>query len=114
MNNRYLYFIAIVLLVKLNSCSCSCNCSYEMGCKVITMKWNTNDSLFTKCFCSTLNYYSDTVLQNAVGNYLSENELKAKILSSTDSIYESNKVNNISCNEKEPYANNGFECFCAK
>ncbi len=93
---------------------CSCTCKFEMGCKILTLKWNANDSLFTKRFCSTVNYYSDTALNNSVQNYLEQYELTAKLISSTDSIYESDEKRKLSCKEKYPYVAKGYYCVCAK
>jgi len=107
--------IGSTLLILPNSCRYTCDCDRNMGCKILKVKLNSNGNvLITKTFCSQTNYSTDLILQDSVNNFINKHQSDSTTLTSKDSIYKYESVNNVKGSETDNYTKNGFMCVCPK
>ena len=111
-----MYFIIFILyLMFLYSCGCGCNCQKDLGCKILTAKQNTNDSIIsTKIFCSQTNFATDSVLEDSVEIFYSQYQTDSTTVTYKDSIYLYQPRAKVDCDESDDLTKEGFNCNCFK
>ena len=119
MNRQSIIFFLLIgiTLTFLYSCRCSCDCDRNLACRILTVKLNSNDStLMTKMFCSQSqrHYEIDPVLKDSVFNFTTQHQTDSTTVTSRDSIYKYERVEDIKCKDKNGYKNDGFSCMCYK
>ena len=115
MKNKILKYFAIILIaVLISSCGCSCHCDRNLGCRVITIKLTSNDSLIFRKYCSQTNYYTDKIVKDSINAFFSKYQSISTIIINKDSIYKYENVSNVKCDERVNYENKGYGCSCAK
>ena len=112
---KFLLVISIFFgSILFHSCGCSCTCEKNSGCRVIVVRLLSNDSIIKRTFCSQVDLYTDTVVQNSVEAFFTEYQSISEILTNKDSVYKSETVQNLTCDQSKPYAADSFKCWCAK
>ncbi len=109
--------VCCFLLLLVHSCSCDCTCTRNLGCKVLTVKRNSNSSvIITKMYCSQTitNFATDKAIQDSVSKFKAKYQTDSTTVFVRDSIYKNEKYDKLKCKETSGYENNGFGCDCAK
>lgn len=107
--------ILTLLLVSFASCRCSCTCSKRLGCKIIKVRLNSNDSIISRKYCSQINYdNTDEAFWDSIGTFFSTYEDISTIIENKDSIYENIRASDIECGEDNYYEGEGYICECYK
>jgi hypothetical protein len=112
--NQILLILFIpILTLQLFGCNCECICSKDIGCKTLSIKLHSNDSLITRKFCSNTHYYTDKSLEDSVTTFLSSYASSTLVISK-DSILQKDQIPNLECDEIDKYEKSGYSCSCFK
>jgi hypothetical protein len=97
------------------SCNYHCNCDKYLGCKIISARKKSNDSLLAlKTYCAQTNYYTDKVLQDSVKAFTDRyNQQGAATIIEVDSIY-SHEYVRTKGGKQAPYIADGYDCLCPR
>lgn len=96
------------------ACNCSCLCDKNMGCAIAEAR-SVNGVLVEKqLYCSTTNYETDKTVQDSISKF-QERYMNSNIsVAIRDSIYSTNQVKGLTCNDANDFKNQGYGCSCAK
>jgi len=109
-----LIIISVLFLILLYSCGCDCHCERNLGCKILTVKENSKDSvILTKIYCSQINFDTDTVLRDSVSKFFQLYKTDSTSVTSRDSIYKY-ESKETGCKEAYELEKEGFRISCAK
>ncbi|MEI6488414.1 MAG: hypothetical protein WCP52_05600 [Bacteroidota bacterium] len=109
--------LSCVVLLAIDSCSCDCACTRNLGCKILTVKRNSNSSvIITKMYCSQTitNFAADKAIQDSVSKFTAKYQTDSTTVFVRDSVYKNERYDKLKCKETSGYENNGFSCDCAK
>ena len=107
-------FITILGLMLYSSCTEECSCMKSSGCRIVTIKLTSNDSLITRKFCSKANYYTDTIVPDSTRNFLARYQSTSTVIVNKDSLYNTDIRPHVPSADVEDFVKNGYLCPCSK
>ena|ERR1700722_1429262 len=113
MNKNHFKILLLIFCITL-FISCykeSCDCFKDSGCRIITIKLLSNDSLITRRFCSQTRFYSDSAAIDSANAFLACYKSSSTVITNTDSVYMYDYINNVKPGETQNYNKNGYDCF---
>jgi hypothetical protein len=107
-------FLSPCFIFLFYACNCSCTCDKNMACAIAEAR-SVNGILIEKqIYCSATNYETDKTVQDSISKF-QKRYLNSNIsVAIRDSIYSTNQVKGLTCNDANDLKNQGYGCYCAK
>lgn len=109
-------FLLATGVLGLYSCLCSCKCHKRFACVTLTATNGFDSIIDRKTFCSKndVSFEIDTAINDSITNFNNRNQFPNVTVTSKDSVFHDEFLQNIKCGETKKHEDGGFVCNCAK
>ena len=107
--------LLLLVAVLFYSCKCSCKCEKDLGCRTMSAKLLSTDSLLVEnTYCSDGNYYTDKVLADSTNSFTTRWLSDSTFVSGIDSIFKHEHISKVECDDRDLFEDRGYGCSCDK